>query len=248
MIDNPHTLSLTDVDRSALVLLSGGQDSTTCLYWALSVYNHVETVSFDYGQRHKVELAAAAEIAEEAGVRHELLQVPALSQIGAASLTNSTIRTSMEADGTGNVYAAEHGLPSSFVPGRNAILISTAMAFAAPHGMYDIVIGVCEADEAGYPDCRAPFVEAMETALRVALDDERVTLVAPLLHLDKARTFALAAGIDGALEAVLDRSHTCYEGDHTTWNVWGWGCGECPACKTRAKGWVDFRKAQEATA
>lgn len=238
MIDSPN---VDMQEEAAVVLLSGGQDSTTCLAWALDKFpNGVQAVSFDYGQRHAVELVVARKIAENAGVRHTVLTVPALREIGAASLTNASIPSEMDAVGTGNVYAAEHNLPSSFVPGRNAIFISTAMAFAAPLGIYNLVTGVCEADDAGYPDCRGVFIESMEATLRLALDDSRITIFAPLLTLDKARTFQLAYDL-GALGDVLELSHTCYNGEHDTWHEWGFGCGECPACETRAKGWAEFR-------
>jgi 7-cyano-7-deazaguanine synthase len=240
VIDHPD---IEAVERPAMVLLSGGQDSTTCLAWALRKFEEVHCVSFDYDQRHRVELDVGAKIAEIMGVPRTVLHVPALSEIGAASLTNAGIPSEMDAEGTGNVYAAEHNLPSSFVPARNAILLSTAMALAAPMGIYDLVTGVCEEDEAGYPDCRSDFVVAMEDCLECALADGRVSIAAPLLHLSKASTFALADDLN-ALEVVLDYSHTCYNGEHKTRHEWGFGCGECPACQTRRRGFEEFETAR----
>jgi len=231
---------LAPQDCDALVLLSGGQDSTTCLAWALSIYNAVEAISFDYGQRHLVELEVAADIAEHFGVQHTVLRVPALAEIGAAALTNPDIAVSADAAGTGNEFAAAQGLPSTFVPARNAVLLSTAAAYALPNELQHLVIGICEADDAGYPDCRGVFAEVMESALRLALDYPRFLLAAPLLHLDKAHTFALADRLD-ALSTVLEMSHTCYEGEHETRHAWGYGCGRCPACLTRARGWAEFQ-------
>lgn len=237
MIDSPE---MDRQDAPAVVLLSGGQDSTTCLAWAQAKFTYVWAVSFDYGQRHSVELQVASDIAAHADVHHEVLDVPALRQIGAAALTNPGVSLAMDATGTGNVYAEEHNLPSSFVPGRNAIFLATAMAYAAPVGIYNLVTGVCAADEAGYPDCRVEFVESIEKTLQIALDDPRVTISAPLLTLNKALTFALAEKL-GALDEVLNLSHTCYNGDHNQRHVWGYGCGTCGACETRAKGWDEYQ-------
>lgn len=240
MIDQPNV----DLqEEPAVVLLSGGQDSTTCLAWALDKFPAVQAVSFDYGQRHAVELVVARRIADAHNVRHQVLDVPALKQIGAAALTNPSVGLAMDATGTGNVYAEEHDLPSSFVPGRNAIFLATAVAYAAPLGIYNLVTGVCEADDAGYPDCRGNFIESIEQTLRLALDEPRVTIYAPLLTLDKGLTFALADQL-GALDDVLDMSHTCYEGEHEKRHPWGYGCGECGACRTREKGWDEYQAAR----
>lgn len=239
MISQPDGYVL-EADVDALVLLSGGQDSTTCLGWAKEMYRNVGAVSFDYEQRHGVELDAAHVIAAKLGVSHVELHVPALKSIGAAALTNPDIDVDADAAGTGNVYAEQHDLPSTFVPARNAILLATAAAYAAPNGFTHLVTGVCETDEAGYPDCRASFVEAQEAALRLALDDPEFTIAAPLLHLDKADTFALAEQV-GVLELVVDYSHTCYHGEHKDKHDWGYGCAECPACEIRAAGWDRYR-------
>lgn len=232
---------MTDNSKAA-VLFSGGQDSTTCLAWALDRYAEVEAVGFDYGQRHRVEMEQAERIAVRLGVTYTRVPIPALRLAGAASLTSDDIPSAVNARGTGNTYAEEHGLPSSFVPGRNAVLLATAVAVMVPRGCWTLVTGVCEADDAGYPDCRGAFVDHMEEALRSALDDSRLTIETPLLMLDKARTFAMARDL-GVLDVVLELSHTCYEGDRSVRHDWGYGCGECPACQTRAAGWATFSAA-----
>lgn len=242
-IIDPQSVEAGEGD-GALVLLSGGQDSTTCLHWALKHWGrgHVQAVSFDYGQRHAVELQAAERIAGEAGVPWTLLEVPALDTIGGAALTDSNVAVNVDAAGTGNRYAEDHGLPSTFVPGRNAILLSTAAALAAREGLWTIVTGVCEADDAGYPDCRSLFLSAQEEALRQALDDFRLTLAAPLMVLSKGETFALAKEL-GVLDLIVEGTHTCYEGDRSVRWGWGYGCGKCGACRTRAAGWKEYRDA-----
>jgi 7-cyano-7-deazaguanine synthase len=238
MINAPNQPTLSS--GGAAVLLSGGQDSTTCLAWACKRFAKVATVSFDYGQRHKVELEQADKIAKAFGVERVTLSVPALSEIGAASLTNKKIPNAMNAKGTGNTYAERHSLPSSFVPARNAVLLSTAAAWAAPNELMTLVTGVCEADDAGYPDCRGPFIEAIELSLRIGLAEPQFSIAAPLLTLDKAKTFALAADL-GHLDEVLELSHTCYEGDRSTRHEYGYGCGVCGACRTRKAGWREYQ-------
>lgn len=224
-----------------VVLLSGGQDSTTCLAWARRTLDEpVVALSIDYGQRHRVELQLAQKIAAELHVHHSVLPLNTLAALGDASLTNASIDHELHASpGSGNAYAAGRNLPSSFIPGRNALLFTIAAAFGAPRGHTSIVTGVCEADDAGYPDCRSSFVHSMCAALRDALDLSEFTIYAPLLHLDKARTFALADEL-GILPLVLEHTNTCYDGDRQHRHVWGYGCGACPACKTRASGWDTY--------
>jgi 7-cyano-7-deazaguanine synthase len=230
---------MTTTRRGALVALSGGQDSATCLYYALREYHPVRAISFDYDQRHKVELNAARRLAEGADVEHNIVPVPALRLFGGASLTDPSIASAGDASGTGANYAESRGLPSSFVPGRNAILLSTAAAFGLPRGLDVLVTGVCAEDRAGYPDCRDSFVRALERALQIGMDAASFQIDAPLLHRSKAETWALAAELD-VLEVVRHDTHTCYEGDHDTLNEWGYGCGECPACEVRAEGWRNY--------
>lgn len=224
----------------AVVALSGGQDSTTCLYHARERYAPVKAVSFDYGQRHRVELEVAASIADGAGVDHTILQVPALGELADAGLTNPDIALAADATGTGNTYAEERGLPSSFVPGRNLILLGLAAAYGLPRGLPVLVTGVCQEDRAGYPDCRGEFVRALEVAIKVGMDHPGFKIDAPLLTRSKVQTWQLAHEL-GCLDAVIEDSHTCYEGDHTNRHAWGYGCGECPACELRRDSFTEWR-------
>ncbi|MFE2183130.1 7-cyano-7-deazaguanine synthase QueC [Streptomyces sp. NPDC059455] len=224
----------------AMVSLSGGQDSGTCLFWAVSKFDEVEAVSFDYGQRHRVELDCAARLAEHARVRHTVLELgSAFRQMGGSSLTDESIDSRVDAAGTGNDYAARHGLPSSFVPGRNVILLGYSAALAVTRGAQALVTGVCSTDDAGYPDCRISFVRAYEIALREALDEPEFRVEAPLLDLTKAATWLIAAELD-CVEEIVEHTHTCYHGDRSERFPWGYGCGRCPACVTRAAGWDEF--------
>lgn len=228
--------------EGAVVAFSGGQDSTTCLAWAIHRWGRerVHTVGFDYGQRHRVELAQARRIAELMGVPYTLLDVPAFKQLGAAALTNDSIAVS--AEGGDNVHAQRHGLPSTFVPGRNLIFLGLTAAYAAQRDISNIVTGICAADEAGYPDCRPEFKASFELAVRAAMGRRDLVVHAPCLHITKADTFALAHRL-GVLDVILEETHTCYEGDHDTMNPWGYGCGECPACHERAAGWDAYCRA-----
>lgn len=226
-----------------VVLLSGGQDSATCLAWARRTLDEpVEALSINYGQRHSVELHMAAIIADRLGAHHTVLPLNTLVALGDASLTNPSIDHELHASAEGgNVYAAARGLPSSFIPGRNALLFAIAAAYGAPRGHTSIVTGVCEADDAGYPDCRSSFVHSMRAALSDAMDMPEFEIHAPLLHLDKARTFALAADL-GILGLVLEHTNTCYNGDRSKRHAWGYGCDACPACHTRKHGFEQYRR------
>jgi len=227
---------------AAVVCLSGGQDSTTCLYHALRRYDRVHAVSFDYGQRHRIELDCAAAIAAEAGVPQVVLPVGVFTQLGDGSLTNPEIESRFDAAGTGNAYAELRGLPSSFVPGRNIIFLGLAAAFGVPRGYETLVAGVCATDEAGYPDCRADFVESLVETIRIGMDCPGFAIDAPLLRRTKAETWAFAQEL-GVLELVRTQTHSCYEGVRGELHEWGYGCGECPACVTRAAGFAQFRSA-----
>lgn len=232
----------------AVVLHSGGQDSTTCLGWAVDQFGeeNVYPLVINYGQRHAVEIEQAHKIARYIAPSNAAAEanVPALGEIGAAALTNDDIEVNVDAEGTGNVYAETHGLPSTFVPARNLLFFSVAAAYGAPLGAYNIVTGVCAADDAGYPDCRDVFVRSASVTLRLALDEPDVRINAPLLHKTKAETFAMADEL-GILEVVLEDSHTCYQGDREHRFEWGYGCGECGACHERAKGWAQFKGKRE---
>ncbi|MEI6661195.1 MAG: 7-cyano-7-deazaguanine synthase QueC [Comamonadaceae bacterium] len=229
---------------SALVLFSGGQDSTTCLAYALSKYAHVETVAFDYRQRHLVELtqrlhviealrAQFPEWAQRLGDDH-LLDVAVLGEVSETSLTRDTAMA-MQAN----------GLPNSFVPGRNLLFLTLAAALAYRRGLDVLVTGVCETDFSGYPDCRDDTMKAMQIALSLGMD-KRFLIETPLMWIDKAATWQLAHSLgeqSGVMEGgtalvdlIVEHTHTCYLGERTQRHSWGYGCGICPACALRAKG------------
>jgi 7-cyano-7-deazaguanine synthase len=228
-------------ETSALVLFSGGQDSTTALAWALDRFERVETVGFDYGQRHRVEMDLRPEILaalrrdfphwrERLGEDH-LLEIGALGALSETALTRDV------------AFAVEaNGLPNSFVPGRNLIFLTFAAALAYRRGARHLVAGVCETDYSGYPDCRDDAVKAMQVALNLGMES-RFVVHTPLMWRDKAQTWRLAEALGGEALVALVRelSHSCYEGDRGTRHDWGFGCGSCPACELRAKGWAAFR-------
>ncbi|HSP50319.1 MAG TPA: 7-cyano-7-deazaguanine synthase QueC [Pseudolabrys sp.] len=225
---------------TALVLFSGGQDSTVCLAWALERFARVETVGFDYGQRHAVELTVRPRLRERlAALRPEwkarvgedhIIKLDALAAISDSALTRETA-----------IEIADNGLPTTFVPGRNLIFFSFSGALAYWRGARHIVAGMCETDYSGYPDCRDDTVKAMQVALSLGMD-KRVTIHTPLMWIDKAGTFTMAEDLGGAalLDLVVEDTHSCYLGDRTRRQDWGYGCDECPACKLRARGFATF--------
>ena len=225
---------------TALVLFSGGQDSTVCLAWALQQFSRVETVGFDYGQRHEVELSVRARLRERmAALRADwkkglgddhVVKLDALAAISETALTRHT-----------TIELADSGLPTTFVPGRNLIFFCFAGALAYRRGARHLVAGMCETDYSGYPDCRDDTIKAVQLALTLGLD-KRITIHTPLMWIDKADTFAMAEQIGGKafLELVIEDSHSCYLGDRSRRHVWGFGCGECPACQLRAQGFAKF--------
>lgn len=218
-------------NQKALVVLSGGQDSVTCLAWALQNYGEVEAITFDYGQRHSTELVCAKAVAREFGVPHKVVDLRFFGEMSVSALT-----------GAGSVsvgHDMDESLPASFVPNRNALFLTLAHAWAQTISADDVVIGVCQTDYSGYPDCRKDFVDRMNYALNTGAA-KIVMFQTPLMFLDKAQTFELAEDL-GALETVVEMSHTCYEGDRTVRHVWGYGCGECPACELRRKGWEEHQ-------
>lgn len=236
----------TNRDR-ALVLLSGGQDSTTCFYSALRQFEEIEAISFDYGQRHRVELELAEETAAKNDVRLTTLPVEALRLLGSASLTSDDIQNLEAGEGRRNVYADARGLPPSFVPGRNSLFLTLAAAYAVTRGIERVVAGVCQQDHAGYPDCRAVFIEQKQRELRLALDSPDFLIDAPLLWLSKADTWAMASDLGIVAEIVLN-THTCYEGDRSGSPApWGYGCGECGACTERRLGYERWREREQAS-
>ncbi len=237
---------MTIANDSALVLFSGGQDSATCLAWALERFARVETVGFDYGQRHVVELAMreklrAAMAALKAAWKERLgedhvVKLDALAAISETALTRDTA-----------IEMAADGLPTTFVPGRNLIFFCFAGALAYRRGARHLVAGMCETDYSGYPDCRDDTVKAMQVALGLGLD-KRFVIHTPLMWIDKAATFALAEAIGGKalLDLVIEDSHSCYLGDRAKRHDWGYGCGTCPACQLRAQGFAKFKRDETA--
>ena len=229
--------------KSALVLFSGGQDSTTCLAHALSRYERVETVAFDYRQRHSVELDARLAVlgalrqqypawAAKLGEDH-LLDLAVLGQVSETSLTRD-MAFKME----------QGGLPNTFVPGRNLLFLTLAAALAYRRGLEVIVTGVCETDYSGYPDCRDDTMKAMQLALSLGMD-RRLLIETPLMWIDKADTWALAEQLGGQalVDLIVEHSHTSYLGDREHRHAAGWGCGSCPACELRARGYERYRAA-----
>ncbi len=227
-------------DSTALVLFSGGQDSTTCLAWALAHFARVETVGFDYGQRHRVELDQRKTLREglaaisplwrqRLGTDHTL-SVEALGAISDTALTRDA-----------EIALREDGLPNTFVPGRNLIFLTFAGALAYRRGLSDLVGGMCETDFSGYPDCRHETIRAMNRALCLGMAAE-IEIHTPLMWLDKAATWRMAKDLGGwaLVELIVEESHTCYLGERGRRFDWGYGCGECPACKLRAAGWEKF--------
>ncbi|AZG06462.1 7-cyano-7-deazaguanine synthase QueC [Pigmentiphaga sp. H8] len=228
--------------RKALVLFSGGQDSTTCLAWALDRYARVETVGFDYGQRHRVELDARRNVLREVHARFpdwspRLGEDHAidLSVLGALSDTALTRDT--------EIRLTDAGLPNTFVPGRNLVFLTMAAALAYRRGLEVVVGGMCETDFSGYPDCRDDTVKALQVAVSLGMG-QRFTFETPLMWLDKAQTWQLAQdlGGDALVEVVAEHSHTCYLGDRSKRFDWGYGCGTCPACELRAAGHARWRQ------
>lgn len=228
---------------TALVLFSGGQDSTTCLAWALDRFDHVETLGFDYGQRHRVELdcrrtlrEALAAMRPAWGARlgeDHTIEVGAIAQVAQSALTENMA-----------IAMAEDGLPNTFVPGRNLIFLTFAAALSYRRGLRHIVGGMCETDFSGYPDCRDDTVKAMQVALNLGMN-QRFVLETPLMWIDKAQTWRLAQELGG--EALVDlirrETHTCYLGERGALQAWGHGCGQCPACQLRADGFARYRAA-----
>ena len=226
---------------TALVLFSGGQDSTTCLAHALERYERVETLGFDYGQRHSVEMQARTVVLAQMRERFpnwtpflgqdHVLSLDVLRQIGGSSLTEDTA-IALQAD----------GLPNTFVPGRNLLFLTLAGALAYRRGLQVLVTGVCETDFSGYPDCRDDTMKAMQVALNLGLA-QRLRIETPLMWIDKTATWQLAETLGGAalVDLILEHTHTCYEGERGQRHGWGYGCGKCPACTLRARGWAGYR-------
>lgn len=229
-----------DRTNTAIVLLSGGQDSATCLAWALDRFAMVETVGFDYGQRHSVELDARRMFTERlrAGFPRwsgrlgddHLIDVSSLSALGETAMTHAV-----------EIEMADSGLPTTFVPGRNLVFFTYAAALAYRRGARHLVGGMCETDYSGYPDCRDDTLKALQVTLNLGMDSGFV-IHTPLMWADKAGTWALAQelGGDDLVELIAEHTHTCYRGERDTRHPWGYGCGDCPACELRARGFKQF--------
>ncbi|MGE5566231.1 MAG: 7-cyano-7-deazaguanine synthase QueC [Parcubacteria group bacterium] len=227
----------------ALVLFSGGQDSSVCLAWALARYERVETVGFDYGQRHAVELDArrrvrgriVAQFPQWAGRLGEdhMLDIRSFGALADSALTAERA-----------IEMTERGLPSTFVPGRNLVFFTYAAALADRRGLKALVGGMCETDYSGYPDCRRDTLDAVERALNLGME-QTFRIETPLMRLTKAQTWALAKGLGGEalVDLILEDTHTCYRGQRGELHAWGYGCGECPACELREKGWREWEAA-----
>jgi 7-cyano-7-deazaguanine synthase len=223
----------------ALVLFSGGQDSATCLAWALARYAHVETIGFRYGQRHAIELDCREPIrqalaAPNLGPDHMVDLTATIASLGQTALTAEQA-----------IVMTDEGLPNTFVPGRNLLFLTCAGAIAWRRGLRRIVAGMCETDYSGYPDCRDDTLKAMQLALNLGLQ-RRLVVETPLMWRDKAATWALTheLGGDALVEMIRVESHSCYLGDRTQHHAWGHGCGHCPACRLRADGFARYRAAR----
>jgi 7-cyano-7-deazaguanine synthase len=241
-MSDPRPLKATE---SALVLFSGGQDSSVCLAWALSRYERVETVGFDYGQRHVIEMQARQVVlgammdgfpdwADRLGPDH-VLDLKGFGAIGGSALTSDR-----------EIEMTERGLPSTFVPGRNLIFLTYAAALADRRGLNVLIGGMCETDFSGYPDCRRGTLDALETALNLGMDRD-FRIETPLMYLTKAQTWAMSKRLGGQdlVDLIMSESHTCYLGERGQLHAWGHGCGTCPACDLRAKGWAEWHAAGE---
>ncbi|MEM7742107.1 MAG: 7-cyano-7-deazaguanine synthase QueC [Pseudomonadota bacterium] len=224
-------------ETAALVLFSGGQDSATCLVWALDRFDRVETIGFDYGQRHRVELDQRQTLIKairafrsdwDARLGNDtVLDLPTLAQLGGTAMIEEVA-----------IEMGTNGLPTTFVPGRNIMFLTLAGALAYRRGVKHLVTGVCETDYSGYPDCRDDTIKALQVALNLGMET-RFVLHTPLMFVDKAGTWAMADELGGAalVAEIRAHSHSCYLGDRTHEHPWGFGCGSCPACELRAAGW-----------
>ena len=229
------------MNTGALVLFSGGQDSATCLAWALDRFDRVETIGFDYGQRHRIELDCRDSIrkglaalnprwAQRLGEDHTI-DLAVLGQISDTALTRDV-----------GIEMAEAGLPNTFVPGRNLVFLTFATTLAYRRGLKHVVGGMCETDYSGYPDCRDDTIKALQVALNLGMD-KRFVLETPLMWIDKAETWRLAERLGGQalVDLILEESHTCYLGERGMRHPWGFGCGTCPACELRADGYRRYK-------
>jgi len=234
--------------KGALVLFSGGQDSTTCLAWALERFGRVETIAFNYRQRHIVELTCRTKVRDELALRFpkwnkhlgedHSIDLGVLGTISDTALTRDT-----------EIQMLENNLPSTFVPGRNILFLTFAACVAYRRGLKHIIAGMCETDFSGYPDCRDDTIKCLQIALNLGMES-RFILHTPLMWIDKAQTWTLAKelGGDELVNLIIEQTHTCYHGDRTHRHVWGYGCGACPACQLRADGFNRYQRSEKADA
>ena len=236
------------VSEKALVLFSGGQDSTTCLAWALDRYDEVETLGFEYGQRHAIEMRCRPNVlrairdkiprwGERLGEDH-LVDLSVLGEVSDTALTRDV-----------EIAMGKNGLPTTFVPGRNLVFLTFAGIVAYRRGFEHLVAGMCETDYSGYPDCREATLKAFQAAMNLGMDTHFV-LHTPLMWIDKADTWALAEQLGGLdlVRVIIEETHTCYLGERLKRHSWGYGCGTCPACELRSKGWTSYSKSAQETA
>lgn len=215
--------------NKAVVIFSGGQDSTTCLLWALQMYDEVYAITFNYGQNHSAELACATEICKRLNVKQCQVGLSFFADLVESALTSG-----------GDVNEMKNGLPASFVPNRNQLFITLAHAYAQKIGAKTLVIGACETDYSGYPDCRKEFINKIQEATNLGSNAD-VEIETPLMYMTKAETFDLANRM-GGLELIIEQTNTCYKGNREILHDWGYGCGECPACKLREKGFKEWKE------
>jgi 7-cyano-7-deazaguanine synthase len=230
--------------KKALVLFSGGQDSATCLAWALDTFDAVETIGFSYGQRHAVELECRTRFvarlraqfprwSAKLGEGH-MVDLSVIKALGATAMTDDV-----------EITTAKNGLPTTFVPGRNIFFFAAAAALAYRRGIKHLVGGMCETDYSGYPDCRDDTLKSLQVSLGLALDT-RLVIETPLMWRDKAATWALAEELGGQdlIHLIVEETHSCYRGDRTKRHEWGYGCCACPACELRSNGWARYKAAR----
>lgn len=232
---------MTEVNSSALVLFSGGQDSTTCLAWALDRYERVETIGFAYGQRHLVEMDVRQSVREGLASLSPVWarrlgadRVVSLDVLGQVSVSALTADLPFE--------SRPDGLPSTFVPGRNLVFLTFAAIVAYQRGFKHVVTGVCETDFSGYPDCRDDTIKALQIAINLGME-ARLVLETPLMWIDKAQTWRMAEQLGGGslVDLIIERTHTCYAGNRSIRHSWGYGCGQCDACRLRENGWRSYK-------
>jgi len=217
-----------EMETKAVVIFSGGQDSTTCLFWARNRYDVVEAITFDYGQKHSIEIEQSKYICEKYNIKQTIIDI---------SFLNTLVESALTSNGDVNKINNK-GLPSSFVPNRNQLFITLAHSYAQKIGAESLITGVCQTDYSGYPDCRKEFIDAISKTTNIGSESD-IKIETPLMYLTKAETFQLAED-EMCLLPVIKESHTCYNGVREKLHEWGYGCGECPACELRKKGFNKY--------